>query len=52
VARLRERKTDQREVLLWVNMDAGHAGPSGRFEYLHEIALEYAFLLDRLNLPR
>lgn len=52
VARLRERKTDEREVLLWVNMDAGHAGASGRFEYLHEIALEYAFLLDRLDLPR
>lgn len=52
VARLRERKTDAREILLWVNMDAGHAGASGRFEYLHEIALEYAFLLDRLGLLR
>jgi oligopeptidase B len=51
VARLRERKLDAREILLWVNMDAGHAGASGRFEYLHEIALEYAFLLDRLGLP-
>jgi oligopeptidase B len=51
VARLRERKIDAREILLWVNMDAGHAGASGRFEYLHEIALEYAFLLDRLGLP-
>jgi oligopeptidase B len=51
VARLREHKTDEREVLLWVNMDAGHSGASGRFEYLHELALEYAFLLDRFGLP-
>jgi oligopeptidase B len=50
VARLRERKTDVSDILLWVDMDAGHAGASGRFEFLHEIALEYAFLLDRLGL--
>ncbi|NJL29466.1 MAG: prolyl oligopeptidase family serine peptidase [Thermoanaerobaculia bacterium] len=50
VARLRERKTDNNDILLWVDMDAGHAGASGRFEFLHEIALEYAFLLDRLGL--
>jgi oligopeptidase B len=52
VARLRERKTDARDILLWVNMDAGHAGASGRFEYLRELALEYAFLIDRLSLAR
>jgi oligopeptidase B len=51
VARLRDRKTDDHEILLWTNMDAGHAGPSGRFEYLHELALEYAFLIDHLDLP-
>jgi oligopeptidase B len=27
-------------------MDAGHGGKSGRFEYLKEIALDYAFMLD------
>ena len=52
VARLRERKLGAGEVLLWTNLDAGHGGASGRFEYLHEIALEYAFLIDRLGLPR
>ncbi|KIG12216.1 Protease II [Enhygromyxa salina] len=51
VARLRDRKTDDHQILLWTNMDAGHAGPSGRFEYLHELALEYAFLIDHLGLP-
>jgi oligopeptidase B len=52
VARLRERKIDDRQILLWLNMDAGHAGASGRFEYLHEMALEYAFLLDRLRVQQ
>jgi oligopeptidase B len=52
VARLREHKTDEQQILLYVDMDVGHAGASGRFEYLHEIALEYAYLLDRLGLPR
>ena len=51
VARLRARKTDTHQILLWTNMDAGHAGASGRFEYLHELALEYAFLIDHLGLP-
>jgi oligopeptidase B len=48
-ARLRERKTDEHSLLLWTNMDAGHGGASGRFEYLHEVAMEWAFLLDRLG---
>ena len=52
VARLRDRKTDDRQILLWVNMDAGHAGASGRFEYLREMALEYAFLLDCLRVQQ
>jgi oligopeptidase B len=32
-------------VLLKINMDAGHAGASGRFEYLKEPALNYAFAI-------
>lgn len=46
VARLRARKTDNRPLLLYTNMDAGHGGASGRFRRLRETALEYAFLLD------
>jgi oligopeptidase B len=45
VARLRELKTDDRLLLLRTNMDAGHAGASGRFERLKEVALSYAFAL-------
>ncbi|MGQ0673719.1 MAG: S9 family peptidase [Hyphomicrobium sp.] len=45
VARLRERNTSDRLVLLKTNMQAGHGGASGRFEQLREIALDYSFAL-------
>jgi oligopeptidase B len=45
VAKLRELRTDDRLLLLRTNMDAGHAGASGRFERLKEVALAYAFAL-------
>ncbi|MGC2411042.1 MAG: S9 family peptidase [Methyloceanibacter sp.] len=45
VAKLRECKTDDNLLLLRTNMDAGHAGASGRFERLKEVALAYAFAL-------
>ena len=44
-ARLRELKTDDNPVLLRINMEAGHAGASGRFSRLEEIAYGYAFAL-------
>ncbi len=46
VARLRDMKTDDDPVLLYTNMDTGHGGASGRFEYYREVAMEYAFLLE------
>jgi oligopeptidase B len=49
-ARLRALKTDDNLLVLKTNLDAGHAGASGRYDYLKEIALEYAFLIDRLGL--
>jgi len=45
VAKLRATKTDDRLIVLKTNMDAGHAGASGRFDRLHEVALTYAFAL-------
>ncbi len=45
VARLRERKSGDNPVLFKINMDSGHAGASGRFSRLEEIAYTYAFAL-------
>lgn len=45
VAKLRELKTDDNKILFHTNMAAGHGGASGRFDYLKEVALQYAFLL-------
>ncbi|MBS3648173.1 S9 family peptidase [Pseudaminobacter sp. 19-2017] len=45
VARLRKLKTDDNPILFKINMDAGHAGASGRFSRLEEIAYNYAFTL-------
>ena len=45
VAKLRELKTDKNVLLLHTNMDAGHGGSSGRFDYLKDVALQYVFLL-------
>ncbi len=46
VAKLRVQKTNDSPLLLRVNMGAGHGGASGRFDYLEEVAGDYAFLLD------
>ena len=45
VARLRAMSTSQAPVLFKINMSAGHAGASGRFQRLEEVAYEYAFAL-------
>ncbi len=45
VARLRAEGEPQGLLLLRTNMTAGHGGPGGRFQYLEEVALRYAFLL-------
>ncbi len=46
VAKLRVFKTNNNQLYLDTNMEAGHGGASGRFEAIKEIAKEYSFLLD------
>ncbi|HCY40014.1 MAG TPA: oligopeptidase B [Prolixibacteraceae bacterium] len=46
VAKLREMKTDKNLLLLKTNMEFGHGGASGRFDYLKDVALNYAFLFS------
>ena len=50
VAKLREVKTGDSELLLKTNMGAGHGGQSGRFTALKELAEEYAFFLLTLGI--
>ncbi|GAA4802973.1 oligopeptidase B [Olivibacter ginsenosidimutans] len=45
VAKLRAIKTGPQVLLLKTEMDYGHGGASGRFDYLKDVALNYAFLL-------
>ena len=52
VARLRTLKTDANPLLLKTNMDAGHGGASGRYDYLKEIAITYSFVLSRMGIVR
>jgi len=52
VAKLRTRKTDGHPLLLKTNMDAGHGGASGRYDFLHEIAFDYAFVLSQMGISQ
>ena len=45
IAKLREKSTSDAPMLLKINMDAGHGGASGRFDFLKEIAFDYAFAI-------
>jgi len=45
VAKLRRYSTGDAPILLKINMEAGHGGASGRFDFLKEIALDYAFAI-------
>jgi oligopeptidase B len=49
-AKLRSLKTDDHLLLLKTDMGAGHFGQSGRYDYLRDVAFEYAFILDVLGI--
>ena len=48
-AKLRAHTTSGRPVLLKMNMGAGHAGAAGRFEFLCELAHDYAFAIKAVG---
>jgi hypothetical protein len=37
-------------LIFHINMDFGHGGASGRFDYIKDIALEYAFIFDQIGM--
>lgn len=45
VAKLRDYKTNDNLLLFNTDMGAGHGGASGRYGAIHDVALDYAFLL-------
>ncbi|MCZ6675820.1 MAG: S9 family peptidase [Candidatus Poribacteria bacterium] len=51
-AQLRTLKTDNNRLLLKTEMGSGHGGPSGRYDYLKEVAFDYAFILDILGIEK
>jgi len=51
-AKLRANKTDDNILVLKTNMGAGHGGASGRYDYLKEVAFEYAFILDIMGIHK
>ena len=51
VAKLRTLNTGNNPLLLKTNMAAGHGGASGRYDYLHEQAFTWAFVLAQLGVP-
>ncbi|MFO1016297.1 MAG: S9 family peptidase [Hyphomonadaceae bacterium] len=48
-AKLRPHTTSGRPILLKMNMGAGHAGSAGRFEFLRELAHDYAFAIKAIG---
>jgi oligopeptidase B len=52
VAKLRTLKTDSNPLLLRTNMEAGHGGASGRYDFLKEIAFTYSFILGVVGITQ
>jgi len=45
VAKMRDLKKGEELLLLYTDMEAGHGGPSGRYQPLKDLAKDYAFLM-------
>jgi oligopeptidase B len=48
-AKLRATKTDDKLLLMKMNMGAGHGGKSGRWNSLYEVAEAYTFVITQLS---
>jgi len=48
VFKLREHQQSDSQILLKMQMHAGHQGPSGRYEGYRETAFYYAFVIDQI----
>jgi oligopeptidase B len=45
VAKLREMKKNENQIVLKIDLDSGHSGASSRFDYIKEVAEEFAFII-------
>ncbi len=54
VAKLRTLKPadDKNVLMLKTNMAAGHGGASGRYDFLKDVAFDYAFILQQFGMER
>ncbi|HUS18793.1 MAG TPA: S9 family peptidase [Terriglobales bacterium] len=54
VAKLRTLKPagDKNVLMLKTNMAAGHGGASGRYDFLHDVAFDYAFILQQFGMEK
>ncbi len=50
VAKLRATKTDDRPLVLKMEMGAGHSGPSGRYDAWRDESFVFAFLLEQIGI--
>ncbi len=49
-AKLRVTQTGKNPIILKTDMGKGHFGASGRYDYLKELAFEYAFIFQQLQI--
>jgi len=52
VARLRANKTNDNLVLLYMNMESGHGGATGRYDSIKETAFQWAFILNMVGINK
>jgi oligopeptidase B len=50
VAKMRATRSDHNTLILKTNMGAGHGGSSGRYDFLHDVAFDYAFILKEAGI--